>query len=213
MSDPFEPGVAPDEPEEQVEQQEDLATLPAPALAPRRGAVRRVVSGPRSRWVAGGVVALVLIGGSAAVTAAVVHHGGERVAVAVGPDGLPGGLPGLKRVMVEGPGGPAGAVIVKGGQVVKVPGGVLSGGPDQLPAPGAVGGSAAPAPLPSLAADQAVTKAEAAVSGGKVESLASVPEQGGGSAWQAVVLGPDGVRHLVTLDGASGGVTSNTVLN
>jgi hypothetical protein len=79
--------------------------------------------------------------------------------------------------------------------------------------PGAIGSSAAPAPLPSLAADQAVPKAEAAVSGGKVESLASVPKQGGGSAWQAVVLGPDGVCHLVTLDGASGSVTSNTVLN
>ena len=188
-------------------EQEDPATLTA--SAPRRGVVRRVAGGPRSRWVAGGVVALVLIGGSAAVTAAVVHHGGERVAVAVGP----GGLPGLKRVMVEGPGGPAGAVIVKDGQAVTVPGEVLPAGPGQLPGPGAVGGSAAPAPLPSLAADQAVPKAEAAVTGGKVESLTAVPEQGGGSAWQAVVLGPDGVRHLVTLDGASGGVTSNTALN
>ena len=203
MSDPFEPGVAPDEPEEQGEPQEDLAALSAPASAPRRGAVRRVVSGRRSRWVVGGVVALLLVGGSAAVTAAAVHHDGERVAVAVGPDGLPG----LKRMIAEGAVGPGGAVVVKGGQVVQVPGGVVSA------VPGPVGQSVAPAPLPSLAADQAVTKAQAAVTGGKVESLTSVPEQGGGSAWQAVVLGPDGVRHLVTLDGASGGVTSNTALN
>jgi CubicO group peptidase (beta-lactamase class C family) len=32
-----------------------------------------------------------------------------------------------------------------------------------------------------------------------------------GRVWQAVVLGPDGVRHTVTLAGADGTVTSNTV--
>jgi hypothetical protein len=45
-----------------------------------------------------------------------------------------------------------------------------------------------------------------------VESLQAVPEQGGGSAWQVTVVGPDGVRHLVTVDGASDTVTSNTTL-
>ncbi|MFH8381797.1 hypothetical protein ACH4E7_12740 [Kitasatospora sp. NPDC018058] len=70
----------------------------------------------------------------------------------------------------------------------------------------------APAPLPATDAAAAVAKASAAVSGGKVESLTPVGEQGGGRAWRAVVLGPDGVRHAVTLDGANGTITGNTVL-
>jgi hypothetical protein len=45
-----------------------------------------------------------------------------------------------------------------------------------------------------------------------VESLAVVAEQGGGSAWQAVVVGTDGVRHRVTIDGAGGSITGNTVV-
>lgn len=67
------------------------------------------------------------------------------------------------------------------------------------------------APLPSLPATQAVDKAAGAVSGGKVESLRVVVEQGGASAWDAVVLGPDGVRHDVTLSGSDGTVTGNSV--
>jgi hypothetical protein len=54
-------------------------------------------------------------------------------------------------------------------------------------------------------------KAAAAVAGGRVESLRVVGQQGGGSAWLAVVIGPDGVRHDVTLSGADGAVTGNTV--
>jgi hypothetical protein len=163
--------------------------------------VRRWVTGRRSRWVAGGLAAVVLIGGSSAVTAAVVNHGGgsEVAAVRVGPDGLAG----LKRALAGGRIG-AGAVPVKGGQV-----GVLPGG---LAVPDGSGMTSAPAPLPTLSAAQAAGKAFAAVSGGKVESLAPLPEQGGGSAWQAVVVGPDGVHHLVTLDGSSGAITSNTVI-
>ncbi|MEU3727162.1 hypothetical protein, partial [Streptomyces sp. NPDC031705] len=34
-----------------------------------------------------------------------------------------------------------------------------------------------------------------------------------GSAWQAVVLGPDGVRHAVTVSGSDGTITANTPLN
>ncbi|MCF3107065.1 hypothetical protein IPZ58_36755 [Streptomyces roseoverticillatus] len=71
---------------------------------------------------------------------------------------------------------------------------------------------AAPAPLPSANAADAVAKASSAVTGGKVESLRPVTEQGGGRAWQVVVLGPDGVRHAVTLDGAGDTITGNTVL-
>jgi hypothetical protein len=88
---------------------------------------------------------------------------------------------------------------MKGGQAVRV------GEPGT-----AVG--LAPEPLPSLPADQAALKAAAAVAGGKVESLEVVPEQGGGSAWQTTVIGTDGVRHLVTVDGTSGTVTGNTAI-
>ncbi|MFG3223801.1 hypothetical protein ACGF07_03305 [Kitasatospora sp. NPDC048194] len=73
-------------------------------------------------------------------------------------------------------------------------------------------GQDAPAPLPATDAADAVAKAAAAVSGGKVQSLTPVAEQGGGRAWRAVVVGPDGVRHAVTVDGANGTVTGNTVL-
>lgn len=210
MSEPFASGSAPEEPEEHGE---DLgAGTAATAPGPRRGAVRRLAAGRRSRWVTGGVAALVVIGGTAVVTAALVHHGDEGGvrAVAVGP----GGLAGVKRLIAEGGSG-GGAVVVKGGQVVKVPGGIVGGAqavPQQPPTPGADGTDPAPEPLPSLLAGQAVSKAAATVAGGKVESLEVVPEQGGGSAWQATVLGPDGVRHLVTLDGATGTATSNTVL-
>ncbi|MFD9595004.1 hypothetical protein ACFWA9_19935 [Kitasatospora sp. NPDC059973] len=74
------------------------------------------------------------------------------------------------------------------------------------------GAQGAPAPLPSLDAADAVVKATSGVAGGKAESLTAVTEQGGGRGWQAVVLGPDGVRHLVTVDGATGTVTGNAVL-
>lgn len=40
----------------------------------------------------------------------------------------------------------------------------------------------------------------------------SPQEPGGGRGRQAVVLGPDGVRHLVTVDGATGTVTGDAVL-
>ncbi|MEU8581982.1 hypothetical protein [Streptomyces abikoensis] len=72
---------------------------------------------------------------------------------------------------------------------------------------------AAPAPLPSTSAADALTKAASAVSGGKVESLKPVTEQGGGRAWRVVVLGADGVRHAVTVDGAGDTITGNTVLD
>ncbi|MFG2918828.1 hypothetical protein ACGF0D_38830 [Kitasatospora sp. NPDC048298] len=77
---------------------------------------------------------------------------------------------------------------------------------------GGRGEQSAPAPLPSTDAADAVVKASSGVAGGKVESLRAVSEQGGGRAWQAVVVGPDGVRHLVTVDGANGTITGNAVL-
>ncbi|MEU5422452.1 hypothetical protein ACH4UT_16335 [Streptomyces sp. NPDC020799] len=73
-------------------------------------------------------------------------------------------------------------------------------------------GHAAPAPLPSANAADAMAKAASAVPGGKVESLNPVGEQGGGRAWRVVVLGGDGVRHAVTVDGVGDTITGNTVL-
>lgn len=69
----------------------------------------------------------------------------------------------------------------------------------------------APVPLPALPAAQALEKAEAAVPGGKAEALRVIAQEGGGSAWRVVVLGSDGVRHVVTLSGTDGTVTGNTV--
>ncbi|MBF9070857.1 hypothetical protein [Streptacidiphilus fuscans] len=230
--DPFFPASSAPEPDPTPSQEPDhepapnLAKEPAPtADAPAAAAaepasagsgsgsgsgVRRRMGGRPARWVLTGVGIVVLVGGTAAVTAAVVNHGDRGFAVravsvapgGIGLPGIPGGLPG--KVVLGGAAGDAGseAVVVKGGQAVAVPGAAQAGGVQGL----------APAPLPSLPADQAADKAAAAVTGGKVESLTSVPEQGGGSAWQAVVLGPDGVSHLVTVDGTSGTITSNTTL-
>ncbi|MFD8081643.1 hypothetical protein ACFV4F_08090 [Kitasatospora sp. NPDC059722] len=70
----------------------------------------------------------------------------------------------------------------------------------------------APAPLPSVAASAALEKAQGAVPGGRAESLQRVTAQGGTAAWSVVVIGQDGVRHRVTVDGASGELTGNTVV-
>ncbi|MHB9860553.1 PepSY domain-containing protein [Streptomyces sp. YIM S03343] len=72
-------------------------------------------------------------------------------------------------------------------------------------------GTLAPAPLPAVSAEKAIAAADKAVSGGKADALRVIAEQGGGSAWEVEVLGTDGVRHLVTIDGATGTVTGNTV--
>ncbi|GHD81205.1 hypothetical protein GCM10010317_104200 [Streptomyces mirabilis] len=72
-------------------------------------------------------------------------------------------------------------------------------------------GTLAPAPLPAVSAAAAIEAAGKAVSDGKTEALRVVAEQGGGSAWEVEVLGTDGVLHLVTIDGATGTVTGNTV--
>ncbi|MET8137073.1 MULTISPECIES: PepSY domain-containing protein [unclassified Streptomyces] len=69
----------------------------------------------------------------------------------------------------------------------------------------------APAPVPAVSAATAIEAAGKAVPGGKPDALRVVAQQGGGSAWEVEVLGADGVRHLVTLDGATGKVTGNTV--
>ncbi|WP_339132332.1 hypothetical protein WJM95_26640 [Streptomyces sp. f51] len=162
----------------------------------------RRLRGRRGRWAVAGAAAVVVIGGGAA--AAAFHHheeegrGERRMVSAEGPAWFDGGRAdsegrdgrdGLKRELIrDGKGGSRG-----------VDGREPSAGE-------------APAPLPSLSAADAVGKATSAVKDGKVESLAPVTEQGGGRAWRIVVVGPDGVRHVVTVDGTGGTVTGNTVL-
>ena len=196
--------------------------------AGRKARAGRWVRGRSARWVAAGA-AVVVIGGGAA--AAAIHHEeedrGGRCTVAKVDDKLrmsaeEGGADDKQRLLAEG--GVIGkqCVLAEGGEVDKkrlsAEGGVAdkkhlsaedgSGVKDSRPGQAAP----APAPLPSLDAADAVAKAAAAIPGGKVESLTAVAQQGGGRAWQAVVVGPDGVRHLVTVDGTSGTPTGNTVL-
>ncbi|MEX2981115.1 hypothetical protein [Streptomyces sp. C36] len=156
--------------------------------------------GRRARWAVAGAAAVVVIGGGAA--AATIHHhhhedkgrGDHKMAFAGGHKWRDGsqekskrrdGHDGRTRAGGPGPRGQHGRDFLAGH---------------------------APAPLPSLSAADAVGKAAAAVKDGKVESLAPVTEQGGGRAWKIVVVGPDAVRHVVTVDGTSGNLTGNTVL-
>ncbi|MFD3872777.1 hypothetical protein [Streptomyces sp. NPDC058623] len=172
----------------------------APAAGSRgRAAVGRLVPrGNGARWAAVGIAVVVVGGGVAALAAAEHHHDRQ--------DG-----PRLIRT-APGPGGP-GEYRAEG-----APGRGHRAGPEEhgeFDGPAGPGGRgdaarAAPAPLPSLAIGDAAAKAAAAVTGGKVESLRVVAQRGGGSAWLAVVLGPDGVRHSVTVSGTDGAITGNT---
>ncbi|WP_031073968.1 hypothetical protein [Streptomyces sp. NRRL WC-3742] len=155
------------------------------------GRAGRWVRRRSGRWVLAGVAVVVLGGGAAAMA---VHHeveghgAGEH---AHGDRRVAGERAHGDRTVArhDGPDGRQGR---HGTQEKDTPG--------------------APAPLPSTDAADAVAKASSGVPGGKVESLSPVAEQGGGRAWRAVVLGPDGVRHVVTVDGASNTITGNTVL-
>ncbi|MER8187255.1 hypothetical protein [Kitasatospora sp. NPDC094015] len=150
------------------------------------GPVKRRVGlpgGRRARWLVAGAAAVLVAGAGAAAVAA--HHEGEgHDRKAVAEDGY------------RGPDAQDGRQGRDGREV---------GEDGRGPVP-------APAPLPATDAADAVVKASSGVPGGKVESLRPVGEQGGGRAWQAVVVGPDGIRHLVTVDGASDTITGNTVL-
>lgn len=181
--------------------------------AGRGGRIVRFTREGRARWVALGVV---VVAGTAVITAAAVadHDHGfgrtraeralDRFDVERGADGpmkvpaAPGvpGRPGLKGDKAGHAGKGGGAEHRKAGREE----GVVVDRPDR-----------APVPLPALPAAQALQKAEAAVPGGKAEALRVVAQEGGGSAWRVVVLGADGVRHVVTLAGGDGAVTGNTV--
>ncbi|MFB7253095.1 hypothetical protein [Streptomyces nojiriensis] len=189
------------------------APVTTPAAEARSSAAlgRLVPRGRRARWVAAGAAAVVVVGGVTAVAVA-EHHDhhmrvdrGPRIAWAgPGPEaGLRGGPPaaGPRHEREQGePGRPAGPGMPgKQGR----PGGADGRGGSARSAP-------APAPIPSLAIGEAAEKAAAAVPGGKVEGLRAVAQEGGGSAWLAVVIGSDGVRHAVTVSGTDGTITSNT---
>ncbi|MFE2323212.1 hypothetical protein ACFXD5_04645 [Streptomyces sp. NPDC059385] len=154
--------------------------------------------GRRARWAAAGAAVVVVIGGGAA--AAAIHHHeeegrGEHKVASAGEHERHD----ESREHSEG----------RDGHDGRHRGGERGSRADDSRDPSTDG---APAPLPSLSAADAVSKAAAAVNDGKVESLAPVTEQGGGRAWRIVVVGPDGVRHAVTVDGTSGTLTGNTVL-
>ncbi|MCX5010551.1 hypothetical protein OG765_06085 [Streptomyces sp. NBC_00555] len=199
MSESFPPSEQPEQPKRPEQ----------PASAPETGGRTRVNLGrlvPRrrsARWAALGA-AVVIVGGVAVAVAVDEHHermAGPRIAWAEadhkggmkrGPEG--GGEHGDRAF-----GDQRNHKNLKDPKVLK-----------ELREQRAAAPKAAPAPLPSLAIGQAADKAAGAVDGGKVESIRVVAQEGGGSAWLAVVLGPDGVRHAVTVSGTDGTVTGNT---
>ncbi|MFJ9776594.1 hypothetical protein ACIRVF_36060 [Kitasatospora sp. NPDC101157] len=199
MTDPLssttpQPGIEPEIPE-------------VPPLAPRRRRVERLrawASG-RERRIAASVATVALLAGGGLAVAAAAHEGhgergsGHREASARSEDGS-GHAYGNER----GTGHEHGT------------GNEHGNGNEYGTGHGKQRGHAngeAPAPLPSLGASAALDKAQAAVPGGRAESLHRVTAQGGGAAWAVTVVGQDGVRHLVTVDGTDGQLTSNTVVD
>ncbi|KOG54661.1 hypothetical protein ADK75_13595 [Streptomyces virginiae] len=205
-------------PSEQAETAAHAAPAAAPTAvpeaAPEAGARkpaalgRLVPRGRSARWVAAGAAAVVVVGVVTAVAVAEHHdhhvrveRGGPRIAWGgPGPEGgFRGGPQNAEPRHERGPGEPG-----------------RPAGPDAPGGPGRhAGGKAAPAPapIPSLAIGEAAEKAAAAVPGGKVAGLRAVAQEGGGSAWLAVVVGADGVRHAVTVSGTDGTITSNTTMD
>lgn len=176
----------PEQPEQPAEQRAEQPAKPA-----RKGLGGVVPRGAGARWaVAVGAAAVIVGGGAAAVAVAGHHHGhADRARHLVRPE--PGRAHAPEAGRKAEPKIRDGAGPGRGGFARHAP---------------------APAPLPALPIGQAAEKAAAAVEGGKVEGLRAVAQQGGGSAWRAVVLGPDGVRHAVTVSGSDGTITSNTPL-
>ncbi|GAA3256162.1 hypothetical protein [Streptomyces lavendulae] len=173
-----------------------------------RGRLARVLPrGRGGRWAAAGVAAAVIVGGGAAAVAVAGHHH-ERVGKGPRFEWAEGGHEGGHGHGREGKG--ERMAHRKGAPEIRDGADALAGTPK-----GIRKGTqkSAPAPLPSLPIGQAAEKAAGAVSGGKVESLRPVAQEGGGSAWLAVVLAPDGVRHAVTVSGSDGTVSGNVTLN
>ncbi|MCY0943189.1 hypothetical protein [Streptomyces antarcticus] len=204
---------------EQPERVPEPTPGPVPGSAPETGSRSRKRLGglvPRhrgARWAAA-AAAVVIVGGGIAVVAVAAadrhpdrHRSGAFEFRARGEGGEGGRRGGA------GAGEFRAREFRAGERLVRTePGapGPREGSADAGPRP--VSPKGAPAPLPSLGIGEAAQKAAGAVSGGKVESLRVVGQKGGGSAWSAVVLGPDGVRHAVTVSGTDGTVTGNTVV-
>ncbi|MCX5380803.1 hypothetical protein [Streptomyces sp. NBC_00091] len=200
MSESFPQPEQPERPErhEQAEQPEQPEQSPKAPKSPRKGLGAALPRGRGARWaVAAGAAAVIVGGGAAAVAVAGHHHDGraDKVRHFARPE-VPG-HPGAHKIAPQG--GPQG-----GPKAVREGAQARGGFARKAPAP---------APLPSLPIGQAAEKAAGAVEGGKVQALRAVAQQGGGSAWLAVVLGPDGVRHAVTVSGSDGTITSNVPLN
>ncbi|MFJ3980180.1 hypothetical protein [Streptomyces sp. NPDC090021] len=191
--------------------------------APEAGARKRervvlsrlVPRSRRARWGVAGA-AVVVVGAGVTAVAVAEHHdhhvradrGAHTFRWEGGPERGPhGGAPGGERAR-KGHGGEDGPAVRERFGRPEAPG--LPGRAERRDGPGK--GAQAPAPLPSLSIGDAADKAAAAVQGGKVESLRAVAQEGGGGAWRAVVLGPDGVRHAVTVSGTDGTITGNTTL-
>ncbi|MEV8030744.1 PepSY domain-containing protein [Streptomyces sp. NPDC086182] len=170
---------------------------------PSRRRLPRLPQLGRSRWLALGV-GVVLLGGAVAGAAAVAEHDrgekGDRMRVEAAP-GWKGGDGGERRVLEDGRGESG----FKNGES-RMRRNIENGQDAETGRSGL-----APAPVPAVSAAKAIEAAGKAVPGGKPDSLRVVVQQGGGSGWEVEVLGTDGVRHLVTLDGATGAVTGNTV--
>ncbi|MFJ7243609.1 PepSY domain-containing protein [Kitasatospora sp. NPDC098652] len=192
-----------------------------PPLAPRRGRAQRLRAwaGGKERRLAAGVVTVALLGAGGLAVAAAAHEGhgesgrGHHEAAASAEDGAGrgsghgdgrGSERGDGRGQEQGRGRGHGHGQQRGGE-----GQEQGQGRAQGQGQGRAQGQA-PAPLPSVGASAALEKAQAAVPGGRAESLRRITEQGGGAAWAVSVVGQDGVRHLVTVDGTSGELTSNT---
>ncbi|WP_330334354.1 hypothetical protein OHS33_34480 [Streptomyces sp. NBC_00536] len=220
MSEVFPPSEPSESSEQPVQSEQAVQSLqsegvPEAGGRTRRGMGRLVPRRRGARWAAVGA-AVVLVGGGAAAAAVVErHHEHEgKLSVSRADSDHENGQNGEHGENGDGrgPGGHGGKDGRRGGK----PGEMQQRGERGYGAgAGAWNGKglkAAPAPLPALPLSQAADKAAAAVTGGKVESLRVVGQDGGGSAWLAVVIGPDGVRHSVTVSGADGTVTGNTVM-
>ncbi|WP_217553214.1 PepSY domain-containing protein [Streptomyces sp. GbtcB6] len=209
------------EPEPPQQQPEPTADAPAEPAAPPKPAkpartfrARLPRVGRRRGTVLGAAVLVAAVAAAGAV--AVVHHdhgekGGHRQFAA--EHGRAGGDDGRQGAYGQARGGRSGQNDESGlGGDSQGSQRSQSGQSGQSSQSGqSAAGTLAPAPLPAVSATAAIEAAGKAVPGGKTESLRVVAEQGGGSAWEVEVLGTDGVRHLVTIDGASGTVTGNTV--
>ncbi|MFB0632971.1 hypothetical protein [Streptomyces sp. AB3(2024)] len=195
----------PSEPSEQSGQ-------PEPAQEGKPGGRKRLARvlprGKGARWAAAGVAAVAIVGGGAAAVAVAEHH--ERAGKGHSVEWAEGGHEGGRGHGRED--GPGRAHEGKGEHKAHRQGAPTVRDGADLPG-NAPKQALAPAPLPSLPIGQAAEKAAGAVSGGKVEALRPVAQEGGGSAWLAVVIGPDGVRHAVTVSGSDGTVSGNVVMD